>query len=69
MKQKLFTNIQESSDDEDEVLNDSVLDNLKNNFGKCTRNKQLMILTCLPQSWSVRKIMQEFNAPNYMVRQ
>ena len=28
-----------------------------------------MILTCLPQSWSVRKIMQDFNAPNYMVRQ
>lgn len=69
MKRNLFTNIEESSNDEDEILHDSLMDNLKSNFSNCTRDKQLMILTCLPQSWSVRKIMQEFNAPNYMVRQ
>ncbi|XP_063215804.1 uncharacterized protein LOC134527239 [Bacillus rossius redtenbacheri] len=28
-----------------------------------------MLLTCLPPNWEVRKIMQEFDAPNYMVRQ
>lgn len=28
-----------------------------------------MILTCLPQTWSIRKVMREFNAPNYLVRQ
>lgn len=59
MKKKLFTNIQESSDDESELLEKSLMSNLKTNFSICTsRDKKLMILTCLPESWSVRKIMQ-----------
>lgn len=69
MKRKLFTNIQESSDDEAELLEDSLLNNLKTNFSHSARDKKLMILTCLPESWTVKRIMQEFNAPNYMVRQ
>lgn len=28
-----------------------------------------MILTLLPESWSVKKIIEEFKAPNYQVRQ
>lgn len=28
-----------------------------------------MILTCIPLNWGIRKIMREFNAPNYMVCQ
>lgn len=28
-----------------------------------------MIFTCLPESWGIRKIMWEFNTPNYMVCQ
>lgn len=28
-----------------------------------------MILTTLPETWSVRRMMREFNAPNYLVRQ
>lgn len=71
MKRKLFTSIQDSSSDEaHETLDDSILKNLKDHFSHCTsRDKKIMILTCLPDSWSVRKIMREFKAPNYMVRQ
>lgn len=70
MKRKLFTAVEESSDEDTELLEDSILNKLKLNFSNCTsRVKKLMILTCLPESWSVRKIMREFNAPNYMVRQ
>ena len=38
---------------------------------KClvNRSKKAKLLTILPKSWSVRKIMKEFGAPDYMVRQ
>lgn len=70
LKKQLFTNVKEPSDDEAVALEGSLLNNLKTNFHNTTsRNKKIMILTCLPESWSVRKIMDEFNATNYMVRQ
>lgn len=69
MRRTLFPHSQESSGDEPEKLESSVLSNLKANFSSAHRKKKVMILTCLPETWSVRKIMREFNAPNYMVRQ
>lgn len=71
LKKNLFESIGDSSDsNENENLDDSVFQNLKVNFNNSTcRAKKIMILTCLPESWGIRKIMREFNAPNYMVRQ
>lgn len=71
MKRKLFTSVPDSTSDEDnEILEETVLKNLKDSFSNCaSREKKVKLLTCLPKSWSVRKIMREFNAPNYMVRQ
>lgn len=69
LKRTLFPHSQESSDDEHVQLEESVLSNLKANFSIASRKKKIMILTCLPEAWSVRKIMREFDATNYMVRQ
>lgn len=71
MKRQLFAKNNSSSDmDEPNELNESVLTNLKKVFSSTvSRKKKVMLLTCLPESWSVRKVMREFNAPNYMVRQ
>lgn len=71
LKKNLFESTCDSSDsNENENLDDSVIQNLKENFNNSTsRTKKIMILTCLPESWGIRKIMREFNAPNYMVRQ
>lgn len=71
MKKKLFVSAEDSDSENDaEDLNESVLQKLKTNFSNSTsRTKKLMILTCLPETWGIRKIMREFNAPNYMVRQ
>ena len=33
------------------------------------RSEKVKILTALPKSWSVRKIVKEFGASNYMARQ
>lgn len=69
LKRKLFVAAEDSSSD-DENLDESILRNLKENFSNSTnRVKKLMILTCLPENWGIRKIMREFNASNYMVRQ
>ena len=71
MKRKLFVSVQDSdSEDDQEDLNDSVLQNLRTKFFNAeSRNKKLMILTYIPLTWGIRKIMREFNAPNYMVPQ
>ena len=47
-----------------------IIAQLEENF-KCLENRseKVKILTILPKSWSVRKIMREFGAPDYMVRQ
>lgn len=68
MKRELFPAAKHSENESD--IEESVLQNLRNNFVTCTsKKKKMVLLTCLPQNWSVRKIMREFNAPNYMVRQ
>ena len=69
LKNQLFSNAEDSSENECETLEQSVLTNLKISFSLSSRKKKVMLLTCLPESWSIRKIMREFNAPNYMVRQ
>ena len=47
-----------------------IIAQLKEKF-KClvNRSEKVKLLTILPKSWSVRKIMKEFGAPDYMVRQ
>ena len=43
---------------------------LKEKFNSTVkRSEKVRILTILPKSWSVRKIMKEFGASNYMARQ
>lgn len=71
IKQKLFSTAAESSSSDDNHTEKlEVIENLKIKFSSCTsRTKKLMLLTCLPENWSIRKIMREFDAPNYMVRQ
>lgn len=70
MKRKLFVAADPSSSSQEDDLDQSVLQNLKDQFSVSNnRVKKLMILTCLPEGWGIRKIMREFNAPNYMVRQ
>lgn len=72
MRRKLFVAAAESSSSENDsdIKKSEVVKNLKIKFSNCTsRTKKLMLLTCLPENWSIRKIMREFNAPYYMVRQ
>ncbi|CAH0558681.1 unnamed protein product [Brassicogethes aeneus] len=69
VKRNLFVAVETSSSDNEDDIDESVLQNLKTNFLCSTdRTKKIMILTSLPKKWSIRKIMREFNAPNYMVR-
>lgn len=61
---KNFVSAEDSMSEDGEELNDSVLQNLKTKFSNSSsRNKKLMILTCLPETWGIRKIMREFNVP------
>ena len=47
-----------------------VIGQLKEKFNSTVkRSEKVRILTILPKSWSVRKIMKEFGASNYMARQ
>ena len=46
-----------------------MIEQLKEKFKNCTKkSEKVQVLTVLPQSWSIRKVVNEFNAPNYMVR-
>ncbi|GBM10093.1 hypothetical protein AVEN_230362-1 [Araneus ventricosus] len=70
MKRKLFVTAENSSSENDNEIDESILQNLKSNFLSSTsRTKKPMLLTCLPENWSVRKIMSEFNTSKYIVRQ
>lgn len=73
MKRKLFpaASHSSSSENDNDIENKSeVIKNLKIKFASCkSRTKKIMLLTILPENWSIRKIMSEFDAPNYMVRQ
>ena len=65
VKRKLLVN--ECSNDENDDLQDEFFTHVKKVF--TSRKKKLQMLTLKPNSWSVRKIMQEFSAPNYLVQQ
>lgn len=71
VKRKLLSNAKSS--DEDQNNSDSkneILNHLKKQYKNCeSRGKKIMLLTLLPENWSIRKIMKEFEAPNYQVRQ
>jgi hypothetical protein len=71
LKKNLFESLDDSTDsNENENVENSVIQNLKDNFNNCNcRAKKIMILTCVPESWGITKIIRIFNAPNYMVRQ
>ena len=68
MRQKLFTNAEISTESETEVQEETVLSNLKLQYSNSNSKAKNMIVICLPETWSIRKIMREFNGPNYMVR-
>ena len=65
VKRKLLVN--ECSNDENDDLQDEFFMHVKKVF--TSRKKKLQMLTLKPNNWSVRKIMQEFSASNYLVRQ
>lgn len=70
IKRSLFVAAESSSSENETDIEESLLQNLKTNFMNSTsRAQKLMILTSLPEQWSIRKIMRVFNAPNYLVRQ
>lgn len=50
---------------------EEIINQLKEKFNSpgIDRNDQLKILSVLPKSWSINKIVEEFEAPIYMVRQ
>lgn len=68
VKRKLLVNA--CSDDENDDSQDEFFTHVKKVYNSFTsRKKKLQLLTLMPDSWSVRKVMQEFSAPNYLVRQ
>lgn len=49
-------------------VDSEMLSQLKERFKSCKRSEQVLILSVLPKSWSIRRIMDEFGASNYLVR-
>lgn len=69
MKHSLFS-VDEPCSLDDNILDKTVLQNLKSKLTSLTkRTTKIKLLVYLPENWSVRTNMREFNAPNYMVRQ
>lgn len=71
LKQKLAFNAEQSDSDSETESNDNILNSLKIKFKFSTTNRKdkLMMLTLLPETWSISKIMRKFNVSDYMVRQ
>ena len=57
MRWKLFINAERSSESETETPEKTVLSNLKLQFSNSNSKAKNMILTCLPETWSIQKIM------------
>ena len=57
LKTQLFNNAEDSSENECGSFEQSVTTNPKTSFSSSSR-KKVMLLTCLPESWSIRKIMR-----------
>ncbi|GLG98662.1 nucleoplasmin-like protein ANO39 isoform X1, partial [Gryllus bimaculatus] len=55
-------------DEEDEIKKKKLAAGKKDKLKK-QKDKKSKMLACLPLLWNVRKIMKEFNAPNYKRRQ
>jgi hypothetical protein len=57
------------SENEDDSTDD-VVNHLLNAYQNCkSSTKKIMLVTLLPDIWSIRKIANKFKAPNYQVRQ
>ena len=56
MRWKLFINAERSSESETETPEKTVLSNLKLQFSNSNSKAKNMILTCLPETWSIQKI-------------
>lgn len=50
-------------------IENEIISQLKEKFSQTTsRSEKMLILTVLPQSWTIRKIQTEFRVSNYMAR-
>ena len=58
-----MSGIDEKTSDDGEIIAQ-----LKDKFHTANRSEKVQILTVLPQSWSIRKIQNEFGASNFTVR-
>ncbi len=64
MNRRLLPEIQSSNDDDES----EIIRQLKKKFQETTeRSEKVQVLTVLPKTWSIRKVQDEFGAPNYMV--
>ena len=63
MKKKLMPERESSDSDESEMIAQ-----LKDKFESATKRSEVLVLTVLPKSWTIRKVQEEFGASNYMVR-
>lgn len=70
VKRKFLRNASSSDNDQNCDSKNEILDHLKSVYQNCeSREKKIMILTLLPENWSIRKIVKEFKAPDFQVRQ
>lgn len=70
VKRKLLRNASSSDEDRNSDSKNEILNHLKSVYENCeSREKKIMILTLLPENWSIRKIIKEFKAPDFQVRQ
>lgn len=59
-----------SSESEVESQDETILNHLQTQYQALTiRKEKLMMLTILPESWGIRKIVSKLNVPTYTVRQ
>lgn len=62
-------NVEHNDQGEINTVNTEILNQLKNKFYQTSkRSEKITILTLLPQSWSLKKIEEEFGVSNYMAR-
>lgn len=69
VKRKFLPNAY-SPEHEEDSEDDEIVNHLINAYQNCkSRTKKIMLLTLLPDNWSIRKTVDKFRAPNYQVRQ
>jgi len=62
--------LEESEEEEEDTAVSEMIKQLKDKFNMSTRtSEKVQVLTVLPKSWSIRKIVGQFHASNYMARQ